>query len=313
MKALALPAFDHHVELIDLPLPAVEEGQIRVKVHAASVNGFDLAVSAGYLRGRMEHHFPVVIGKDFAGIVAAVGDNVTGFRAGDRVFGVVSESVLGTGSFGEYVTVAADFGVTLLPDEISFDDGAALGLAGTTARDALNAATMDESTTVLISGATGGVGQQLLQLAAATGAHMIATAPTPTDVDLLTTLGASQTVDSSRNITEQMGKLHPDGVDVVFHLAGDVDALSALVKSTGTFVTTIALDLPPVLATGARAERIMAMATRTTLDDVAAAHASGLTTLSIAAVYTLDEFQSALARFTSGKRGKIVVRPNLEA
>lgn len=313
MKALALPAFDHDVELIDLPLSAVEDGQIRMKVYAASVNGFDLAVSAGYLRGRMEHHFPVVIGKDFAGIVAAVGDNVTGFRAGDRVFGVVSENALGTGSFGEYVTVAADFGVALLPDAISFEDGAALGLAGTTARDALNAITMDESTTVLISGATGGVGQQLLQLAAATGAHVIATAPTPTDVDLLTTLGAAETVNSSRNIAEQISELNPEGVDVVFHLAGDVDALSALVKATGAFVTTIALDLPPVLPSGARTERIMAMATRATLEHVASAHASGTTTLTIDAVYTLDDFQNALTHFLSGKRGKIVIRPTHEA
>ena len=78
---------------------------MRVRVHAASVNGFDVAVANGYLKGMMEHRFPVVLGKDFAGTVDAVGAGVDRFQVGDRVFGVVTKPYLGDGSFAEYVTV----------------------------------------------------------------------------------------------------------------------------------------------------------------------------------------------------------------
>jgi NADPH:quinone reductase len=92
MKAVVLPAFDAAPELIDIAVPTPEEGEVRVRVHSASVNGFDLAVAGSRLNGMMEHRFPVVLGKDFAGTVDAVGAGVEGVAVGDRVFGVVTKS-----------------------------------------------------------------------------------------------------------------------------------------------------------------------------------------------------------------------------
>ena len=77
-----------------------------VRVHAASVNGIDLSIASGRLKGMLEYDFPVVFGKDFAGTVEAVGSGVTGFAVGDRVFGVVSDpSPLSSRSFAEYLAV----------------------------------------------------------------------------------------------------------------------------------------------------------------------------------------------------------------
>ena len=89
MRAVALdtvPATPAVTE-IDVPRPAV--GEVLVEVAAASVNAFDVAVAAGELRDLMEHRFPLVLGKDFAGTVVEVGEGVDGVAAGDRVFGVL--------------------------------------------------------------------------------------------------------------------------------------------------------------------------------------------------------------------------------
>src|SRR5215211_5130871 len=130
MRAIALTDFGSTPELVDLHVPDPAEGEVRVRVHAASVNGFDLSVANGYLKDMMEHRFPVVLGKDFAGVVDALGPGVSDYRVGDRVFGVVTKPYLGDGSFAEYVTVATEVGLAKLPDGVDFVTGAALGLAG---------------------------------------------------------------------------------------------------------------------------------------------------------------------------------------
>ena len=91
--------------MIEVDVPAPQPGEVLVKVAASSINGFDVATAAGYLQGMMEHRFPLVIGKDFAGTVAALGEGVTDYAVGDQVFGVVMQPFLGTGSLTEYVTV----------------------------------------------------------------------------------------------------------------------------------------------------------------------------------------------------------------
>src|ERR1700760_1277723 len=123
MRAVVFTAFGAAPEIGDVERPEPGEGEVRVRVHTASINGFDVAVANGYLEGMMEHRFPVVLGKDFAGTVDAVGQGVDGFAAGDRVFGVVTRPYLGDGSFGELVVVPAAVGLAPLPEAIDFVDG----------------------------------------------------------------------------------------------------------------------------------------------------------------------------------------------
>src|SRR5690349_1257407 len=93
--------------LTELPEPTAGPGEVRVKVHAASVNGFDNAVVAGWVAAFMEMVFPVVLGRDFAGVIDQIGPDVTNFAPGDRVFGVVFGYPLQGGTFGEYTVVPA--------------------------------------------------------------------------------------------------------------------------------------------------------------------------------------------------------------
>ena len=105
MRAVAITAESAPPTLIELDRPKPGAGEVLVRVKASSLNGFDVAVANGYLTGMMEHKYPVVLGKDFAGIVEDLGGGVTRFRLGDEVFGVVTESVLSSGSFAEYIVV----------------------------------------------------------------------------------------------------------------------------------------------------------------------------------------------------------------
>jgi len=112
MRALILQDFDSAPVLGEVPTPEIDANEVRVRVQAASLNGFDTFVARGYLKGMMEHRFPVVLGKDFAGTVVAVGPDVSRFAVGDPVFGVVTKPFLGDGSYGEYVTIPEDSTIT---------------------------------------------------------------------------------------------------------------------------------------------------------------------------------------------------------
>ena len=308
MKVLALREFDQAPEVTEVELPTPGAGEVRVRVRAASLNGFDLSVAKGVLKGMMEHEFPVVLGKDFAGEIDAVGDGVEGYAVGDRVFGVVMKSTLGDGSFGEYVTVPAGSGIAKLPEGIDFTEAAALGLAGTAAVDAFDAAQISEGATVLVVGATGGVGQQALQLAARAGATVIATVGgNDEESALVARLGAAHIVDYRNDVVEQVHALAPEGVDVVLHFAGDPQSLVPAIKAGGTLVSTMLPSADDVPAENVRVVSIYANPSTETLDRVARHQDEKHTTVTVQRVYNLEQSGEAIEQFTAGTLGKLVI------
>src|SRR3954469_14598442 len=116
MRAFALPSADAEPAVLELPDPVPGPGDVLVRVAASSLNGFDSSVASGRLQGMMEHRFPVVIGKDFAGTVEAVGEGATRFAPGDAVLGVVTKAHLGDGGFGELLVVDEGDYVTAVPE-----------------------------------------------------------------------------------------------------------------------------------------------------------------------------------------------------
>ena len=307
MKVVAFSEFGAATEVTDIEVPQPADGEVRVKVRAASVNGFDLAVANGMLNGAMEHRFPVVLGKDFAGIVDALGDGVEEYAVGDRVFGVVTKDFLGDGSFAEYVTVPVAVGIAKLPESVDFTEAAGLGLAGTAAVDAFDAAGVQSGETVFIAGATGGVGQQALQLAVKAGATVIATASSDEEKTLVTDLGAAATVDYKADAVAQVTALHPCGVDVVLHFAGDpTDAVKAA-KNGGRFVSTMIMSADQVPTDGVQVHPIYATPSTATLERLAKNQAEQHTTVTVQRVYDLDQTTEAFGHFGAGTLGKLVV------
>lgn len=308
MRAIVLPAFGTPPRLADLPVPEPAEGEVRVRVHASSVNGFDVAVAKGYFRDHFEHHFPLVLGRDFAGTIDALGPETTGYMPGDRIFGVVMKPQLGDGSFAEFVTVPVSIGIAPLPDGLDFTKGGALGLAGSAALAAVEAAAPSPGETVLIAGATGDVGTQALQLAARSGANIIATAHSAQERALVTRLGANEVVDYADDIASQILAGYPDGVDCLLHFAGDAERLQRAVCDGGVFASTVILS-PEQLAAGSLTfVPIYANPTTRVLDRLADNELHGRTCLIFDQILTLEEAPQALDAFERGAIGKVGIR-----
>lgn len=206
-------------EVLDLtrrPVPAPTAGQVRVRVHAASLNARDWHLMRGEPRvarlldrrvfGR---HAPreLVRGTDLAGVIDAVGDGVTAWRVGDAVFGE------GTGTFADYALASQDQ-LAPLPTDVSFPEAASLPLAASTALLCLDETGPVPGGTVLINGASGGVGSFAVQIAKAHGQHVTAVVSTR-NADLATSLGADEVIDyTSRDFT-QVGRTYDAVVDLV--------------------------------------------------------------------------------------------------
>jgi NADPH:quinone reductase-like Zn-dependent oxidoreductase len=308
MRAFVLPDFESQPTLADIPTPEAKPGEVLVRVHAASVNGIDLSIASGLLQGMLEYHFPVVLGKDFAGTVEAVGAGVTDFAAGDRVFGVVSDpSPLNSRSFAEYLAVPAEPNLTRVPEGVDFATAGVLGLAGTAALQAVDEVAPAAGETVLVSGATGGVGAYAVQLAAARGATVIATAKPGDEEDFVRDLGASHSVDYTDDVAEQVRAIRPDGVEAVLHFAGDGAALGELLVSGGRLASTLIMSPDQLPVPNARVSGVFANPDTATLDRLAADVVAGRLRVPIQRTYQLDELGQAMADYTAGTRGKLAV------
>lgn len=305
MRAMAFPEFGADLEAADLPLPEPGPGEVLVRVLASSVNGFDLGVLGGYLKGVYEYEFPVVLGKDFAGTVAAVGPGVTGVAPGEAVFGVVMRPTLGQGGFAEYVVVSEQYGLAKIPEGLDPLRAGVLGLAGTAALNAVDAVDPATGETVLISGATGGVGAFAIQFAAARGASVIATARPGAEAAFVTALGATWAVDHT-DLQAQVRAVTPDGVDAALHLAGDGPTVAALLADGGRLASTLHYT-PDEHGRDINATTVMADPNPATLARLATAAAAGRLRVPVARTYALAEAPRAIADFTTGTVGKLAV------
>src|SRR5215831_10762070 len=176
MKAAYIEKFGgpEAIKYGDLPDPVPAAGEVVVDVHAASVNGADWKVRIGDYK---QTKFPLTLGRDFSGVVSAVGAGVTDLKVGDPVFGVLDAGQ--EGAYAEKVAVKAAI-IAKKPDKLSHTDAAALALTGLTAlvsvEDTLK---LQPGETILIQGGAGGVASFAIQLAKHIGAKVITTTSTP--------------------------------------------------------------------------------------------------------------------------------------
>lgn len=187
----------------DVERPSPGHGELLVDVRAASVNPVDALYREGVLGGDAEGAFeesplPAVTGTDLAGVVAAVGPGVEGFDAGDRVFGTgLADAAEAT--FAEYATVPADH-VAHLSASVPFEQAAASAHVGGTAwRAVAEFGDVSPGDAALVHGGSGGVGHLAVQLAAAAGARVVATAGSDRARAAVSDLGAAAVLDYERN------------------------------------------------------------------------------------------------------------------
>jgi NADPH:quinone reductase len=203
----------------DLPDPAVAADVLVVRVRASSVNPVDNAIAAGMLREMVDHDFPVVLGRDYAGTVEAIGADVDRYAVGDEVFGFLlhANPTIHEGSWAELIALSPEMQVAPKPASLDLPAAGVAPLAGVTALAAVDALALSEGDTVLIIGATGGVGSFAVQLAGRAGATIIAPA-LPEDADYLRELGVAERFDRDGDVVSAVRESHPDGVDALLDL-----------------------------------------------------------------------------------------------
>ncbi len=275
MRALFVPASGQPASLTDLPVPTPGAGEVQVRVQAAGLNPSDNHIAAGALEQIMEHRYPLVLGRDVAGVVEAVGDGVRGVAVGEEVA------------------------------------AAALPLVAGAARALVDGVDPQPGDVVLINGASGGVGRIAVQLLAQLGVTVVATA-SPATADRMRELGANDVVDYTAGpVAEQVRALHPDGVDALINLNGWVleQVPIGAVRSGGVVRTVTQVpDDATLAAHGLTGGQVMASPTGSILAPLAEQAASGLLQVDVFRVLPLGQAQAGLAEIEAGNvHGKIVV------
>ena len=191
MKAAFIERFGgpEVVKYGDLPDPVAQPGEVVIDVHAASVNAADWKVRAGQYE---QAKFPLILGRDFSGVIGSVGEAVTDLKVGDAVFGVCEAGQ--EGAYAEKIAVKAAI-VAKKPGSLSHVNAAALALTGLTALSAVeDTLKLKPGETILIQGGAGGVAGFAIQLAKHIGARVITTASAPNH-DYVRGLGADEIID----------------------------------------------------------------------------------------------------------------------
>jgi NADPH:quinone reductase-like Zn-dependent oxidoreductase len=217
----------------EAPDPTAGAGEVLVDIHAASVNGADCKVRLGGGRYSLTQ-FPHILGRDFSGIVSAVGTGVTDFNIGDAVFGVTDQGI--EGAYAEKIAIKATI-IAKKPNRLTHAEAAAMGLTSLTALTAIeDVAQLKANQTILIQGGAGGVAGFAVQLAKHLGATVIATASAGNH-PYVRSLGADRVIDYNGEDFTKIGPI----CDVVFDtVGGSVRAGSYMVLKPGGKLVWIA-------------------------------------------------------------------------
>lgn len=286
-------------DFLDLPTPQAGPAELLVAVHACGVNPVDVKIRAGLLGGTPTD-LPGVFGREVAGVVQEVGQDVQGFAVGDAVLGTAAP---GSGGFAEHAVLTAG-STAKKPTGLSFVDAATLPVAAATAYDAVRQLDLRTGQTLLITGIGGGVGVVAAQLARDAGVMVVGTA-SESKRELVESLDATLVVYGD-GVADRVRQILPDGVDAVLDLVGG-DALRAVAGLAGSkgIVTTADPDTAAEFG-GAYVEH---PGTAETLATVAGLVADGKIDPHVQDVLPLDEAAAAIAAVETGHpRGKVVVQ-----
>jgi NADPH:quinone reductase-like Zn-dependent oxidoreductase len=320
MKAVCIHQFGGGDELSyqDLPRPEPREGELLIRVHAAGVNPVDWKTRSGSAPWKSGSSpatvdpFPLILGWDVAGEVAATGDNVGGYAIGDAVYGMIRFPEP-AGTYAEYVAAPAEH-VLPKPESVGFLQAAALPLVSLTAWQALfEAGELADGQTVLIHGAAGGVGHVAVQMARWCGAHVIGTAR-GRDEAFLRDLGLDRLIDYRSDRFEDV--VH--GVDLVVDtIGGEVQERSWAVLRKGGILVTLRTSsglAEQAAARGVRARHVLVRPNREHSVAIDRLVASGQLRPAISAVFQLPDARRAHEQLQQGpNRGKVVLRIKSDA
>lgn len=288
------------------PKPKPQAGEVLVEVYAAGVNPFDWKLREGYMKDSMPLEFPATLGGDVAGVVAELGEGVSGFEAGQPVYGQAN-AVNGQGSYAEFTPVKTE-SLALKPEKIDYQTAAAAPLAGVSAVQALeDHAAVKKGQKVLVHGAAGGIGSFAVQLAKYLGAYVAATAAAE-DAEYVKNQGADEVIDyKTQDFTALIGDY-----DVVFDtVGGETFIKSHQVLKPGGVLVTMAGQPDRTLAEKYHLQ-VVPQSTKVTpgrLARLSKLLEQNVLTVHVDKAFPLEKAGEAQAYLQSGKhRGKVVLK-----
>ena len=254
MQAMTLKTYgdDAPFELTELPEPTAKPGHVVVRVAATSVNTVDTMIrKMGQEDLPLSPDLPAVLGMDFAGVIEAVGADVTNFSPGDEVYGCAGGLADLQGALAQYMLADARL-IAHKPKSISMREAAALPLVGITAYEGLQRAHVQAGQKVLVHGGTGGVGHVAVQLAKHFGADVYATCSGGKSMDIIKGYGVTPIDYQTEQVADYVAKYTGGaGFDVVYDSVGGANLTNsfeaaALNAHIATTVSLLELDLTPV-------------------------------------------------------------------
>ncbi|WP_048744280.1 NADP-dependent oxidoreductase [Paenibacillus sp. P22] len=235
MKAMIIEKYGKNSPLVmaERPMPSIGEHDVLVEIHAASLNPIDFKIKEGKVKFLLKYKFPLVLGNDFSGVVVQTGGSVSAFKPGDQVYGRPRKNRIGT--LAEYIAVHED-DLSLMPQNLSFDEAASIPLVGLTAYQAFtDILKLRKGQKILIHAGAGGVGTFAIQLAKEMGAF-VATTASDKGYELVKSLGADRIVNYRKEKVEDLLA----GYDAVFDtLGGDALEKSFRILKEGGQVVSI--------------------------------------------------------------------------
>jgi NADPH:quinone reductase-like Zn-dependent oxidoreductase len=313
-RGLVIDGFGDEPHLAQIPLPELAPDEVLIEVRAASVNAFDWKAAEGRFRDSFDYQFPVTIGRDYAGVVVAVGGVVTRVAPGDEVFGYFTGQSLHRGSYATHVWAAQAECFVPRPPGLPADVAACLPLAGVVALRCVRAVAPGPGKRVLVLGAPGGVGTLAVQLLAAKGAHVIASG-LPEDADYLRDLGAADVAAPGEGLIEEVRARYPVGIhgliDLVSYRPAFMAHVDLLVDGGRAASVHRAVDEAVFAARGLHGVNVPSFPDRALLTSLAELAVAGDLRVPITGRYTLDEAVSALSDAKQKhSRGKLVIAMN---
>lgn len=306
MKAVAYETFggSEVLRVVDRPDPHIGPDVVLVKVVAAGLNPVDYKIRQGHLQGLIDTHLPAVPAWDVAGVVVKLGLDTPEFAAGDEILAYARKDIVSDGTLAEYVAVPVRT-AAMKPAGLSFEQAAALPLAGLTALQSVRRSGLGSGSTVLVHAAAGGVGSIATQLAVHAGARVVGTA-SPGNHKYLRGLGADP-IAYGDGLVEAARTAAPDGFDVILDYVGGqaIDTAGALLRPGGRIVSIIDARARDELG-GAY---VWVRPDSADLAELADLAARGTVRVEVSQTFDLDHAADAYRALETGHtRGKIVVR-----
>ncbi|MEE2743669.1 MAG: NAD(P)-dependent alcohol dehydrogenase [Bdellovibrionota bacterium] len=222
------------LKTIETQKPIPNSNELLVKVRAIALNPLDYRIRRGWIRPLTDFNFPRLIGSDFSGEIVEVGEKVTSFNKGDRVYGMSFQLISGTSA--DYIKVKPHV-LSVIPDKLTFEEAAAVPLAAQTSLQALrDLGNLEKSGRVLINGASGGVGVFALGIAKIIGAHITAVTSFR-NIDFVKGLGADKIIDYTKEDFTKAGQKY----DIIFDCWGNKNFLKVKdsLEEKGIYISTI--------------------------------------------------------------------------